>query len=180
MKHAAALAALLALGGCGGGDSGGGTPQAHKPKPLVVALDFTPNAVHAPIYAAARLGLDVKRGVQLQIREPGEGPDSLKDVLTGAAQLGILDIHDLGLAADKGKDVVAVAALVQRPLAALVTAADVTRPRDLEGKQVGVSGLPSDPAFLHAIMGAERRRLPAGQARHDRLHGRAVADQRPH
>jgi len=139
-------AALVA--GCGSGDSS----SSPRPK-LTLALDFTPNAVHAPIYAAVREGLDRKAGVRIQIRAPGASPDSLKDVLSGAADLGILDIHDLGLAADKGKDVVAVAALVQRPLAAIITPASIARPRDLEGKPVGVSGLPSDPAFLDAVMG---------------------------
>jgi NitT/TauT family transport system substrate-binding protein/putative hydroxymethylpyrimidine transport system substrate-binding protein len=45
-----------------------------------------------------------------------------------------------------------VGALVQRPLAALIAQADVARPRELEGRRVGVSGLPSDPAFLRAIV----------------------------
>lgn len=145
------LVAAVAVAGCGGGSS----PSKPAQPQLTLALDFTPNAVHAPIYAAVREGLDRKAGVRIRIRAPGASPDSLKDVLSGAADLGILDIHDLGLAADKGKDVVAVAALVQRPLAAIITADDIRRPRELEGKEVGVSGLPSDPAFLHAIMGAD-------------------------
>jgi NitT/TauT family transport system substrate-binding protein/putative hydroxymethylpyrimidine transport system substrate-binding protein len=48
--------------------------------------------------------------------------------------------------------VVAVAALVRTPLAALVTRQAIRRPRDLQGRTVGVSGLPSDPAFLKAII----------------------------
>ena len=119
---------------------------------LTLALDFTPNAVHAPIYAAVREGFDRAAGVRLRIRAPGASPDSLKDVLSGAADVGVLDIHDLGLAVIRGKDVVAFAALVQRPLAAIITTADVRRPRDLEGRRVGVSGLPSDPAVLDAVM----------------------------
>jgi len=119
---------------------------------VTLALDFTPNAVHAPIYAAVRENLDRDAGVRLRIRPPGASPDSLKDVLSGATDMGILDIHDLGLAAVKGKDVVAVGALVQRPLAAIVTTGDVRRPRDLEDRRVGVSGLPSDPAVLEAVM----------------------------
>lgn len=46
----------------------------------------------------------------------------------------------------------ALAALVDRPLAALAARAPVERPRDLEGRTVGVSGLPSDPAFLNAVV----------------------------
>lgn len=146
----AALVACALLAGCGGS---GGSDRPGGPLPEVtLALDFTPNAVHAPIYAAVRRGFDRRAGVRLKIRAPGSSPDSLKDVLSGAADMGILDIHDLGLASLKGKDVVAVAALVQRPLAAIVTTADVRRPRDLEGRKVGVSGLPSDPAVLDAVM----------------------------
>jgi len=151
-----ALAALIALAapavlvaGCGSGDDD--QPAQSAPE-VRLALDFTPNAVHAPIYAAVRKGYDRAAGVRLAIREPGASPDSLKDVLSGAADMGILDIHDLGLAAVKGKDVVAVAALVQRPLAAIVAKREVRRPRDLEGRRVGVSGLPSDPAVLDAVM----------------------------
>jgi NitT/TauT family transport system substrate-binding protein/putative hydroxymethylpyrimidine transport system substrate-binding protein len=146
-RLAAPLVASVLLAGCGSGHGSGGLPE------LTVALDFTPNAVHAPIYAAIRSGLDRRAGVRLRIRTPGQSPDSLKDVLSGAADLGILDIHDLGLAIERGKDVVAVAALVQRPLAAIIAAPRIRRPRDLEGQRVGVSGLPSDPAVLEAVMG---------------------------
>lgn len=151
MRRAALLVALAALvAGCGGGSE----PARSLPE-VTLALDFTPNAVHAPIYAAVREGLDRDAGVRLRIRAPGASPDSLKDVLSGATDMGILDIHDLGLAAVKGKDVVAVAALVQRPLAAIVTTGSVRSPRDLEGRKVGVSGLPSDPAVLNAVMRAD-------------------------
>src|SRR4051794_33805437 len=143
------LAVAALVGGCGGG--GGSSSRKALPR-VSVALDFTPNAVHAPIYAAVREGLDRKEGVRLKIRTPGASPDSLKTVLTGAADVGVLDIHDLGLAVEKGRDVVAVGALVQRPLAAIVALAPAPRPRQLEGRKVGVSGLPSDPAVLDAVM----------------------------
>jgi len=64
----------------------------------------------------------------------------------------VLDIHDLGLARERGKDIVAIGALVERPWAALIAQPTVRRPRDLDGRTVGVSGLPSDPAFLRAIV----------------------------
>ena len=48
----------------------------------------------------------------------------------------------------------AFAALVDRPLAAIAArgGTGISRPRDLEGRTVGVSGLPSDPAFLEAVV----------------------------
>ena len=137
--------AVLALAGCGGGH-----PAA--PPSVVVSLDFIPNAVHAPIYTAVRKHRDLQHGIRLQIRKPAAGPDALKLVASGRVDLGVLDIHDLAIARERGADLVAIGALVARPLAALIARPDIRRPRALEGHTVGVSGLPSDPAFLRAIV----------------------------
>jgi NitT/TauT family transport system substrate-binding protein/putative hydroxymethylpyrimidine transport system substrate-binding protein len=137
MRRLALLVLAGLVAGCGG--SSGTRPD------LTLALDFTPNAVHAPLYAAAEHGA-------FRIRQPGSGPDGLKLVLSGKADLGVLDIHDLAIARERGTKVVAIGALVERPLAALVARPPVKRPRDLEGRTVGVSGLPSDPAFVDAIV----------------------------
>ena len=143
------LAVALALLGCGDDDDS----RSDRPRPLALALDFTPNAAHAPIYAAARTGADRRHGVRLRILGPGTGtPDSLKLVSSGRADVGVLDIHDLGLAAERGADVVGVGALVQKPLAAVIARGEVKRPRDLEGRSVGVTGLPSDVAVLNAVV----------------------------
>ena len=143
------LIVLLVLAGCG---SAGDASSGRAPEPVQLALDFTANAVHAPLFAARRTGADRRHGVALTIRRPGAGPDALKLVASGRLDLGVLDIHDLALAREKGIDVVAVGALVAKPLAALVARANVRRPRDLEGRTVGVSGLPSDPAFVGAML----------------------------
>jgi putative hydroxymethylpyrimidine transport system substrate-binding protein len=129
-----ALSACLA--GCGGDDSGSGAPDG------TIALDFQPNAVHAGIYASG-----------LRIRVPAASTDSLKLLAAGRADMSVVDIHDLGLAREAGSDVVGVGALVQRPLAAVIARrGEVRRPRDLEGRRVGVTGLPSDEAVLRAVV----------------------------
>jgi putative hydroxymethylpyrimidine transport system substrate-binding protein len=142
---ATALLAVVCVSGCGGDDGGG-------PPTVAVALDFTPNPVHAPIYAAVREGFDSDEGVRLRIRPPGARPDSLKLVTSGRADLAVLDIHDLAIARERGVDAVAVGALVQKPLGALITQPEIKRPRDLDDRRIGVSGLPSDPAFVRAIL----------------------------
>jgi putative hydroxymethylpyrimidine transport system substrate-binding protein len=127
---------LALLAGCGGDDSGSGA------EPGTIALDFQPNAVHAGIYASG-----------LKIRVPAASTDSLKLLAADRADMSVVDIHDLGLAREAGSDVVGVGALVQRPLAAVIAKeGDVRRPRDLEGKRVGVTGLPSDEAVLRAVV----------------------------
>src|SRR4051794_12588269 len=131
----------------------GDSAKSSGPVPLSLALDFTPNAAHAPIYAAVRTGADRHNGVKLRILGPGAGtPDSLKLVNSGRADVGVLDIHDLGLASERGADVVAIGALVQKPLAAVIARPNVARPRALAGKTVGVTGLPSDVAVLNAVV----------------------------
>src|SRR3954467_2448306 len=146
-----ALAVLAALAaGCGDSANSKG------PAPLSLALDFTPNAAHAPIYAALRTGADRRHGIRLRILGPGTGtPDSLKLVTSGSADVGVLDIHDLGLAAERGADVVGIGALVQRPLAAVIARSGIKRPRDLAGRTVGVTGLPSDVAVLNAVVSGD-------------------------
>lgn len=142
-----AAAAALVLAGCGGSSGG--------PRPVTIALDFTPNGVHAGVYAAVQKGLDRKHGVRLVIRQPSASTDSLKLLAAGRADLAIVDIHDLGLAAEKGADIVGVGALVDRPLASVIAQSSVARPRDLEGRRVGVTGLPSDIAVLKSMVEAD-------------------------
>src|SRR4051794_18272042 len=123
MRRALPVAGLLVTLACGCGGSGGGG-RAAPPPTIRLGLGFTPNAAHAPIYAAVRTGADRRRGIRLRILEPGAGsPDSLKLVASGRADVGVLDIHDLGLAAARGADVVGIGALVQRPLAAVIARA---------------------------------------------------------
>jgi NitT/TauT family transport system substrate-binding protein/putative hydroxymethylpyrimidine transport system substrate-binding protein len=143
----AAILAAIALAGCGGGGAGG-----PKVPTVRVALDFTPNAAHAGIFAAAERPPSRDRGARIVIREPSSSTDSLKLLLTGRADLAVLDIHDLGLARERGEDLVGVGALVNRQLAAVIAGPGVRRPRDLEGKRVGVTGLPSDDAVLRAVV----------------------------
>jgi NitT/TauT family transport system substrate-binding protein/putative hydroxymethylpyrimidine transport system substrate-binding protein len=138
--------AAIAVVGCGGDDSSSAA------KPVTLVLDFTPNAAHAGIYEAVADGRDRSHGVRITIRQPTASSDSLKLLSVGRADIAVADIHDLGLAREKGEDLVGVGALVQRPLASVIAGPEVKRPRDLEGKRVGVTGVPSDNAVLRAVV----------------------------
>jgi ABC-type nitrate/sulfonate/bicarbonate transport system substrate-binding protein len=150
------LAAAAMLTGCG---------QAAQDRPersATLVLDYQPNAVHAGIYLALARDFDGAEGVTLHVQAPSSSTDSVKLLLSGRAQFAILDIHDLALARQRGRDVVAVMALVQRPLAAVIAQPDVRHPRDLVGRSAGVSGLPSDDAVLDSIVagdGGDPRRV---------------------
>jgi putative hydroxymethylpyrimidine transport system substrate-binding protein len=156
MSRASALlaATLLALGaaGCGGDGAEPGAPSG-----ATLVLDFTPNAAHSGIYLAQRQGLYRAEGLDLTVRAPGESTDAPKLLETGRADFAILDIHDLGLARERGLDVVGALPIVHTPLAAVMARgdSDVRRPRDLAGRTVGVTGLPSDEAVVDSVVAAD-------------------------
>src|SRR3954469_9460709 len=105
MRWAAALLAaallLAGLAGCGGGGAEPGVPKGAS-----LVLDFTPNAVHSGIYAARAEGYYDDAGVDLSIREPGASTDAPKLLAPGRTEFAILDVHDLGIARERGLDLV--------------------------------------------------------------------------
>jgi ABC-type nitrate/sulfonate/bicarbonate transport system substrate-binding protein len=156
MRRAVALLAavllLAGLTGCGGDGAEPGVP-----KGAAVVLDFTPNPVHSGIYAAQAQGFYGDAGVDLAIHQPGESSDAPKLLAAGRAEFAILDIHDLGIARERGLDLVGLMPIVQAPLAAVLARGDgaVDSPRDLEGRAVGVTGLPSDQAVVDSEVSAD-------------------------
>lgn len=151
----ALLAAVLAVAGQAGCGENGAEPGA--PIGAAVVLDFVPNAVHGGIYAADARGYYRDAGVELKIQPPGETSDAPKLLGAGKVEFAILDIHDLGIARERGIDLVGVMPIVQRPLASILARADgpVRRPRDLQGRDVGVTGLPSDEAIVASEVEAD-------------------------
>lgn len=144
------LIVLVALAGCGG-SSGSDRPN----REATLLLDFTPNGVHAGLYLALARQYDDAEGVQLEVRTPSASTDALRLLQGGRADMAILDIHDLGLARQAGADLVGVMAVVQRPLASVLAQPEIGRPRELEGRRVGVTGLPSDVAVLRSVVAGD-------------------------
>jgi ABC-type nitrate/sulfonate/bicarbonate transport system substrate-binding protein len=128
----------------------GGTTQPRPAASLV--LDFTPNAVHAGIYAALAHRYDIQAGVRLHVIAPSASTDSVKLLETGRVDFAILDIHDLAIARERGLPLVGIMAIVERPLAAVITQPRIRNPRQLQGQLAGVTGLPSDTGVLNSVV----------------------------
>lgn len=156
MLRAALLvcAALIALGAAACGDGAGGDGG---PRDVDLVLDFLPNGVHVGLYLARARALDEAQGVHLALAPPGQTSDPLKLVASGRADFGIVDLIDLALARERGEPLTAVAAIVQRPTGSILALGDgpVRRPRDLEGRAVGLTGVPSDPAIVDSVIRAD-------------------------
>lgn len=144
--------AVMALGaGCGEREERtepGGTAE------LELMLDFFPNADHAPIYAAQAGGHFEALGLDVEVRSPSDPAAPLRQAAAGRADIAISYTPEVMRARDRGEDVVAVGALVQRPLTSIISLpeAGIRSPRDLRGKEVGTAGIDYQSAFLQAIL----------------------------
>jgi putative hydroxymethylpyrimidine transport system substrate-binding protein len=154
MRRIVILAALVAaVAGCGEKVEPTASTQTAK-EPFTVLLDYVPNADHAGIYAAQAAGLYAKAGLDVKLQAPPDPSAPLKLLQAGRADVAISYEPELMLARDAGADgLVAVGALVQQPLTALMAlpAGKVSSANDLAGKRVGTAGIPYQSAYLKTI-----------------------------
>ncbi|MGH2943713.1 MAG: ABC transporter substrate-binding protein, partial [Solirubrobacteraceae bacterium] len=95
-----------------------------------------------------RAGLDVRP------RTPSDPSAPLKLLQAGRADLAISYEPELLLARDNGAQLVAVGALVQKPLTSIISLpkAKIREPADLKGKTVGTAGIDYQSAYLQTIL----------------------------
>jgi putative hydroxymethylpyrimidine transport system substrate-binding protein len=148
-----AVCLLAALGplGCGGGTAQSGPlPSSSKATQVTLVLDFVPNAVHAGIYRALAAGYYRAAHIDLRVIQPGATSDPLSLVEADRAQFGLADGSDVASQIARGGSVQGVMAIAQRPLGGLIALASsqLHSPAQLQGRTVGVTGVPSDLAVL--------------------------------
>jgi putative hydroxymethylpyrimidine transport system substrate-binding protein len=145
--------ALLALGlaACGERTESTGAPAQ---QPLRLMLDYFPNADHAGIYAAKANGDFARAGLNVGIQVPSDPAAPLKLLAAGRVDLAISYEPELLLARDKGLKLVAVGAIVQKPLTSIMSIGKhaISDPAQLKGKTVGTAGIPYQSAYLQAIL----------------------------
>jgi putative hydroxymethylpyrimidine transport system substrate-binding protein len=155
-----AIAALLALvatvAGCGEkSEPGPGAAAGGRHEAMRVMLDYLPNADHAGLFAAQAQGYYDRAGLDVTLTPPPDPSAPLKLLRAGRADLAISYEPELLLARDRGAtDLVAVAAIVQKPLTSLMSIGgkDAIRdPHQLAGKRVGTAGIAYQSAYLRTI-----------------------------
>jgi putative hydroxymethylpyrimidine transport system substrate-binding protein len=150
---AAALALFIlaiALAACGEKDE----DVAGKRDPFDLTLDFYPNPDHAGIYMAQEAGYFDDAGLDVTIRTPSDPAAPIRLVAAGQTDLAISYEPEVVLAAEKGLDVVAVAAIVNRPLTSMIWLKDskIGGIADLRGKTIATAGIPYQDAYLKTIL----------------------------
>lgn len=146
----AAIAAALGLAACGEkSEEGGGSVQ-----PFSLTLDFYPNPDHAGIYMAQKLGYFEEAGLDLTINTPSDPAAPTKLLAAGRTDLAISYEPEVFLAGEQDLDVVAVAALVDRPLTSTIwlRKSKIGGVGDLRGKTIATAGIPYQDAYLKTIL----------------------------
>ncbi|HEY1356999.1 MAG TPA: ABC transporter substrate-binding protein [Thermoleophilaceae bacterium] len=149
----AALAALALLAaGCGEKKD---VLEPKGSKKVELLLDFFPNADHTGIYAAQADGYFKQAGLDVKIRKPADPSAPIKDVAAGRVDLAISYEPELLRARDKGLHVIAVGAVINKPLTSIISLPKqrIRRPADLKGKTVGTAGIDYQTAYLQTILG---------------------------
>jgi putative hydroxymethylpyrimidine transport system substrate-binding protein len=165
-RLAAALGVALAcvtLGACG--EKSESVDGSVEVSGLDLTLDWFPNPDHVAIYQALESGYFRDVGLEVRPRVPSDPAAPIKQVAAGRADLAISYEPEVLLAREQGLPVVAVAALVQRPLTSLMATrkSGVRSVRELRGKRVGTAGIPYQEAYLKTIL--RRADVPASSVK---------------
>jgi len=146
----ALLALALGLAACGEKSE----DTSAETEPLSLTLDFYPNPDHAGIYMAQKLGYFADAGLDVSIQTPSDPAAPIRLVAAGQTDLAISYEPEVMLAREQGLDVVAVGALVDRPLTSLIwlKKSGIGGVAGLRGKTIATAGIPYQDAYLKTIL----------------------------
>lgn len=140
----AAIVVLLAL-----------TPVADAQEKLTVLLNFTVQGDHGPFFVAKDRGYFSQAGLEVTITRGFGSGDTVKKIVTGAAEIGFADPVPVIQAVAEGQKVKAImGGYMQEPCAlySLAEGANIKTPKEMEGRSIG--GPPGDICIilLQAVM----------------------------
>ncbi len=145
------LSLAIALSACG---TKRDVISTSRTKSFSVMLDWFPNADHAALYSAIARGDFGAVGLDVRPVVPAETAEPLKLLAAGKLDMAISYEPQLLLARDQGLKLVAVGALVQRPLTSIIALPEqhVKSVAGLAGKTVGTAGIPYQSVELRAAL----------------------------
>lgn len=119
-----------------------------------VMLDWVPNTNHTGLYVAQERGYFTQQGLNVEILPLAEGGSVEQIVGNGKVQFGISSSEPLAKARSEGIPIVSIAPIIQHDTSgfASLKKANITRPKDFEGKKYGSYGSPTDKALIGKLM----------------------------
>ena len=146
----ALLALTLGLAACGEKSE----DVSGEAESLNLTLDFYPNPDHAGIYMAQKLGYFEEAGLDVGIRTPADPAAPIKLLSAGQTDLAISYEPEVLLAHEEDLGVIAVGALVDRPLTSMIwlKKSGIGGVGDLRGKTIATAGIPYQDAYLKTIL----------------------------
>lgn len=144
------LALVLSLAACGEKSE----DVTGESQPLSLTLDFYPNPDHAGIYMAQKLGYFEEAGLDVSIHTPADPAAPIKLLAAGQTDLAISYEPEVLLAREQGLGVLAVGAIVNRPLTSMIwlEKSGVKGVGGLRGKTIATAGIPYQDAYLKTIL----------------------------
>jgi putative hydroxymethylpyrimidine transport system substrate-binding protein len=124
------------------------------PATLDVELDWVPNPDHVGLFYAQEKGYFTDAGLTINFRQPSNAADPIKLVALGKVDLAITYEPEMFYGQESELPAVAVATVVPVPLNSLIVNPDepISDLSEMNGKSVGVTGIPSDDAFYQTML----------------------------
>jgi putative hydroxymethylpyrimidine transport system substrate-binding protein len=134
--------------------SAAGGPSTAAPATLDVELDWVPNPDHVGLYYAQEKGYYTDSNLTINFRQPSNAADPIKLVALGKVDLAITYEPEMFYGQENDLPAMAVATVVPVPLNSLIVNPDepITDLSQMNGKTVGVTGIPSDDAFYTTML----------------------------
>jgi NitT/TauT family transport system substrate-binding protein len=148
---------------------------------VVMRINFTPWAMHAPIIGGKAQGIYAKEGIDLEIRPPSGGQQNEVFIGSGREQFGLANSDSFVKARASGVPVVAIMGDQPDPPIAIITLkkSGISEPKHMKGKKLSwfqsnvkaqvdpllkAGGLTrEDVEFVNLARGAEVQMLAAGK-----------------
>lgn len=122
-----------------------------------VMLDWVPNTNHTGLYVAQERGYFKEQGLTVEILPLAEGSSVEQVVASGKVQFGISSSEPLAKARSESVPIVSIAPIIQHDTSgfASLKKANITRPKDFEGRRYASFGSPTEKALIGKLMQAD-------------------------
>jgi putative hydroxymethylpyrimidine transport system substrate-binding protein len=150
------LLTVLVVSACGDddddGDGGGGADQ--ELTSVDFQLSWLPGGDNLGFWAGQDQGFYEEEGIDFNIKHSNDPTASIKLAASGEVPMAIAYTGDILFSAAQGSEVKSVFTLTDSSPFGIISLGDsgISTPKDLEGKRVGVTSLPTDQAYFDNML----------------------------